>query len=112
MDCKVRDRRGTSIVASWKKAGIRVQANRVTTVDPRLELGAAGTRIEVSGQSRELLVMDSPLRGGNFQPRDVRARIARTAADRRVLAIDHQDLHARHAPHLPGLSRPASEHVT
>lgn len=51
---------------TYVEAGIRVQANRVTTVDPRLELGAAGTRIEVSGQSRELLVMDSPLRGVTF----------------------------------------------
>jgi carboxypeptidase family protein len=57
---------------TYVEAGIRVQANRVTTVDPRLGLGAAETRIEVSGQSRELLVMDSPLRGGNFQPRDAR----------------------------------------
>jgi hypothetical protein len=57
---------------TYVQAGIRVQANRLTTVDPRLELGAAETRIEVSGQSSELLVKDSPLRGGNFQPRDVR----------------------------------------
>src|SRR5262249_13840911 len=57
---------------TYAEAGIRVEANRVTTVDARLQLGAAETRIEVSSQSRELLVMDSPLRGGNFQPRDVR----------------------------------------
>src|SRR5713226_4530354 len=50
---------------------LRVEANRVTTVDPRLEVGAAETRIEVSAQSSELLVKDSPLRGGNFQPREV-----------------------------------------
>ena len=54
------------------EAGIRVQANRVTTVDLHLEVGAAETRIEVSGQSSELLVKDSPLRGGNFEPREVR----------------------------------------
>ena len=41
-------------------------------MDPQLELGAAETRIEVSGQSSEMLVKDSPLRGGNFQPREVR----------------------------------------
>src|SRR5437764_11927848 len=35
---------------TYVEAGIRVQANRVTTVNPRLELGAAETRIEVSGQ--------------------------------------------------------------
>ena len=53
-------------------AGIDVEANRVTTFDPRLEVGAAETRIEVSGESSEILIKDSPLRGGNFQPREVR----------------------------------------
>ena len=53
-------------------AGITVEANRVTTFDPRLEVGAAETRIEVNGESSEMLVKDSPLRGGNFQPREVR----------------------------------------
>jgi len=57
---------------TYVEAGITMEANRVTTVDPRLELGAAETRIEVSGQSSELLVKDSPLRGGNFQPREIR----------------------------------------
>jgi hypothetical protein len=57
---------------TYVEAGIRVQANRVITLDPRLELGAAETRIEVSGQSSELLFKDSPLRGGNFQPNEVR----------------------------------------
>ena len=52
--------------------GIGVEANRITTVDPRLELGAAETRIEVSGEASEILTKDSPLRGGNFQPREVR----------------------------------------
>src|ERR1700741_3900922 len=32
------------------EAGIRAEANRVTTVDPRLEVGPAETRIEVTGQ--------------------------------------------------------------
>lgn len=49
-----------------------MEANRVTTVDPHLEMGAAETRIEVSGQSSELMVKDGPMRGGNFQPREVR----------------------------------------
>src|SRR5215472_17357295 len=53
-------------------AGITVEANRVTTFDPRLEVGAAETRIEVNGESSEMLVKDSPLRGGNFQPREIR----------------------------------------
>jgi hypothetical protein len=52
--------------------GISVAANRVTTLDPRLEVGAAETRIEVNGESSELLIKDSPLRGGNFQTREVR----------------------------------------
>jgi hypothetical protein len=49
-----------------------VEANRTTTVNPRLEVGAAETRIEVSAGSSEMLVKDSPLRGGNFHPREVR----------------------------------------
>ena len=57
---------------SYLGTGINVEANRVTTVDPRLEVGAAETRIEVSGESSEILIKDSPLRGGNFQPREVR----------------------------------------
>jgi len=53
-------------------ARINVEANRATTVDPKLEVGAAETRVEVSAQSSDLLVKDSPLRGGNFLPREVR----------------------------------------
>jgi hypothetical protein len=52
--------------------GIHVEANRTTTVDPRLELGAAEARIEVNGESSDVLAKDSPLRGGNFQPREAR----------------------------------------
>jgi outer membrane receptor protein involved in Fe transport len=52
--------------------GVNVEANRTTTVDPRLDVGAAETRIEVNGESSELLIKDSPLRGGNFRPREVR----------------------------------------
>src|SRR5207237_4847367 len=53
-------------------SGNGVEANRVATLDPRLELGAAETRIEVSGESSGILIKDSALRGGNFQPREVR----------------------------------------
>src|SRR5579864_4363865 len=53
-------------------SGINVEANRATTLDPRLEVGAAETRIDVNRESSELLVKDGPLRGGNFQPREVR----------------------------------------
>src|SRR5216684_4340527 len=52
--------------------GVSVEANRVTTFDPRLEVGASETAIEVSAESSELLVRDGPLRGGNFLPREVR----------------------------------------
>ena len=57
---------------SYSATGINVEANRVTTIDPKLEVGTAETRIEVSGESSEVLIKDSPLRGGNFQPREVR----------------------------------------
>jgi hypothetical protein len=57
---------------SFLGSGIRVEANRVTTFDPRLEVGVSETRLEVSGESSEILVRDGPLRGGNFQPREVR----------------------------------------
>ncbi len=52
--------------------GVGVEANRATTVDPKLELGAIEARAEVNGESSELLTKDSPLRGGNLQPREVR----------------------------------------
>src|SRR5215471_11901828 len=51
---------------------ISVEANRATTIDPTLEVGAAETRIEVSGESSEILIKDSPLRGGNFQSAEIR----------------------------------------
>jgi hypothetical protein len=57
---------------TYLETGTPVEANRVTTINPRLELGAAETSIEVNGQSSELLVKDSPLRGGNFGSHDVR----------------------------------------
>ena len=57
---------------TFSDAGVTVEANRATTVDPRLEVGAAETRIDVTEESSEILAKDSPLRGGNFQPREVR----------------------------------------
>jgi hypothetical protein len=57
---------------TYVATGIGVEANRATTVDPKLEVGAAETRVEVTEESSELLVKDSPLRGGNFQPREIR----------------------------------------
>src|SRR5262249_23061658 len=55
----------------YSAIGINVQANRVTTLNPSLDVGAAETKIDVSAESAELLVKDSPLRGGNFQPREI-----------------------------------------
>src|SRR5258708_13932088 len=57
---------------TYSGTAIGVEANRVTTLDPRLELGATETRVEVSAESSEVLIKDSPLRGGNFQSRTVR----------------------------------------
>ncbi|MGH8247789.1 MAG: carboxypeptidase regulatory-like domain-containing protein, partial [Gammaproteobacteria bacterium] len=51
---------------------IGVEANRTTTIDVRLELGAVDQQVTVSAESSELLVKDGPLRGGNFLPCEVR----------------------------------------
>src|SRR5262245_35008464 len=51
---------------------VGVEANRATTIDPTLEVGAAETTVEVNGEASEILIKDSPLRGGNFQPREIR----------------------------------------
>ena len=53
-------------------SGIGVEANRVTTLDPQLEVGAADTRLEVNADSSAVLTKDSPLRGANFQAGQVR----------------------------------------
>jgi hypothetical protein len=52
--------------------GINVAANRVTTFDPNLELGTAETRVEVTSEASDILIKDSPLRGGNFRPHEVK----------------------------------------
>src|SRR5262245_37302936 len=57
---------------TYLSSRVGVEANRATTIDPTLEVGAAETRIEVSGESSEILIKDSPLRGGNFQTGEVR----------------------------------------
>jgi len=53
-------------------ARVNVEANRATTLDPRLDVGAAEATIEVNAESSDVLTKDSPLRGGNFQTRQVR----------------------------------------
>src|SRR5215831_3488109 len=57
---------------TYLSSRVGVEANRATTIDPTLEVGAAETKIEVSGEASEILIKDSPLRGGNFQPREIR----------------------------------------
>jgi hypothetical protein len=49
---------------------IAVEANRTTTIDPRLEVGDASTRVNVSAETSDLLTRDAPLRGGNFHSRE------------------------------------------
>ena len=50
---------------------VRVDANRTTTVNASLEVGPVAANVEVTATT-ELLVKDSPLRGGNFLARDAR----------------------------------------
>ena len=45
---------------------VRVDANRTTTIDATSKIGIAETVLEVTAEAAELLVKDSPLRGGNF----------------------------------------------
>jgi hypothetical protein len=52
--------------------GFGVEANRTTTLDVRLEVGAVDQQVTVSAESSEVLVRDGPLRGGNFLAREVR----------------------------------------
>jgi hypothetical protein len=51
--------------------GISVEGNRTTTVDVKLQVGSNETVVKVNAETDELLLKDSPLRGGNFQPREV-----------------------------------------
>src|SRR6202521_2940013 len=53
------------------KLGISVESNRTTTVDVELRVGSSETIITVNAGTDELLLKDAPLRGGNFQPREV-----------------------------------------
>ena len=51
--------------------GISVEGNRTTTVDVKLQVGGNETVVKVNAGTDELLLKDSPLRGGNFQSREV-----------------------------------------
>ena len=83
----------------YSRAGVSVEANRVITVDPRLEVGAAETRIEVHDESSELLTKDGPLRGGNFQSREAR--------DLPLISLDPSSL----ARTLPGATEAAGSTI-
>jgi hypothetical protein len=51
--------------------GVIVESNRTTTVDVTLQVDRNETRVVVNAATEELLLKDSPLRGGNFQPQEV-----------------------------------------
>ena len=51
--------------------GISVEGNRTTTVDVKLQVGSNETVVKVNAGTDELLLKGSPLRGGNFQSREV-----------------------------------------
>src|SRR5215472_5022828 len=57
---------------TYVATGVSVEANRATTLDPRLEVGATETSVEVNEEASDVLTRDSPLRGANFQPRQIR----------------------------------------
>src|SRR5712692_697925 len=57
--------------ASHYSTALRVEANRTTTVDAKLAIGAVDTVVEVNAETADLLVKDAPLRGGNFSPQEV-----------------------------------------
>jgi len=78
---------------------VRVNANRATTIDLRLEVGGTETAIEVSAESEELLVKDGPLRGGNFLSREVR--------DLPLISLNPISL----ARTLPGVIQPSGSHL-
>jgi hypothetical protein len=50
---------------------VNVESNRTTTVDVILHVGDNETVVQVNAAQEELLAKDSPLRGGNFQAREV-----------------------------------------
>src|SRR5262245_54585089 len=54
------------------KTAVGAEANRTTTQDVRLEVGALDEQVTVSAETGELLARDGPLRGGAFRPREIR----------------------------------------
>lgn len=56
---------------AFVKREIPIVANRITTVDPTLELGEQQAVIEVSASAGEILQKSDPVRGGNFERREI-----------------------------------------
>ncbi|MGH9835585.1 MAG: carboxypeptidase-like regulatory domain-containing protein, partial [Blastocatellia bacterium] len=54
------------------RTAVGAEANRTTTLDVRLEVGALDAQVTVSAETAVLLARDGPLRGGAFRPREVR----------------------------------------
>jgi hypothetical protein len=57
--------------ATFVSQGVTVEGNRTITVDATLQVGENQTVVQVNATMEELLLKDSPLRGGNFQGREV-----------------------------------------
>jgi hypothetical protein len=57
--------------ATFVSRGVTVEGNRTTTVDATLQVGETQTVVQVDATTAEFLLKDSPLRGGNFQGREV-----------------------------------------
>jgi outer membrane receptor protein involved in Fe transport len=50
---------------------IGIEANRTATIDVTLEVGVGGETVEVSATTEELLIRDSPIRGGSISSKEV-----------------------------------------
>jgi hypothetical protein len=79
---------------------LSIEANRTAVTDVQLQLGSEATEVRVSAESEEQLVRESPLRGGNFLPREV-SQLPLT--DLSPLSL---------ARTLPGVIRPSGGEVT
>ena len=64
-------------LATFVSHEVVVQGNRTTTIDATLEVGGNDSIVEVNAATEELLLKDSPLRGGNFQTSEVSRLLCR-----------------------------------
>src|SRR6266498_244082 len=51
--------------------GLEVQANRIATLDIKLEIGSTEATVNINATAGELLQTSDPVRGGNFTPKQV-----------------------------------------